>query len=151
MGVKVNYGKAAAHNDKAQKVDTGLALSLEKVEWPVDYTFKASKGKGVLIDAGGAGMGEEELITWPSMEKGGDSEQEHGGGEEDQEQPVILKWPRNDSTQHLLLDHPEGACIEDDWGTLLALRLPGVLLGIHVGLICVLDIPPVLQPITRMS
>jgi len=148
VGVKVNYGKAAAHNDKAQKADTGSALSLEQVEWPVDSTFKAPKGKGVLNDAGGAGVGEE-LITWPSMEKGGDSEQEHGGEEQDQEQPVILKWPRNDSTQHLLLDHPEGACIEDGWGTLLALRLPGVLLGIHVGLICILDIPLVSQHINR--
>jgi len=119
--VHVNYGKAAAHNDKAEKADTGSVLSLEKVGWPT------------------------------SMERGDGLEQEHGSKQEDHEQPAPLQWPGKDTTQPILLDNPEGASIEDEHGTLLALWLPGALLGISVSLICILNNLHILQPITRIS
>ena len=56
MKVCVNYGRAAAHNDKAEKMHTGSANSLENVKWPVEYKSKKSKTNEILDDADSAGL-----------------------------------------------------------------------------------------------
>ena len=80
MQVSINYRKAAAHNDKAAKADTGTAKSIEEAAWPVIYKAKRSKAHKDLEDVDDVDMGEVS-IAGPSTEVRG--WEEDGGGEDD--------------------------------------------------------------------
>ena len=83
MKVCVHYRKAAAHNDKAAKADTGSAKSLDHVAWLVIFMSRRSKTHKVLEDVNDIDMGEIS-IAGPSIETMG--QQEDGGGEDGYQQ-----------------------------------------------------------------
>src|SRR5260221_7371048 len=116
------------------KADTGTAKSIDKVVWPVLYKAKGSKMHEDLEDVDDVDRGEVS-IAGPSTETRGQEEdgdgeddsqqdsgidQEGGSGEEDtSSEQGDFQWPPMASNQHIFLDDPEGACIEDGSGTLL--------------------------------
>src|SRR5258708_6469336 len=114
-----------------------LALPSPLPKLHVIYKAKRSKTHEDLEDVDDVDIGEVS-IAGPSTETRG--QDEDGGGEDDcqqdsgtdqeghsgeddaSSQQSVFQWPPMAPNQHIFLDNPEGACIEDGTGMLLAVR-----------------------------